>query len=487
MNDLTPFLLIKKTRMNYNDDALVQTSSSSATDILDDTVLSQIWEAALGEIEIQVSRPNFVTWFKNSQLLAKKGNGACVGLPNNFAKEWIENKYAKVVLGALRSLEGSIMKVDFVVAGSKNAPVRPAKQTTLPETQQQSFPEFKIDSETGLNPRYSLSSFVVGKSNELAYAAATAIIEDVGRKYNPLFLYGGVGLGKTHLVQAVGNEITKKYQGKIRVKYAPAEKFTNDVIWAFKNKRLETVKEKYHSVDVLILDDIQFIAGKQATEEEFFHAFNALHQQNKQIIISSDKPPKFMPELAERLRSRFEGGIIVDISYPDYELRYAVLKTKAQERGLMLSEPVFDLLANKIQRTLREMEGILNKLHFHQRTKQVEITPKMAEEILCELLQEPNRSISPAAVIKAVADVYEISMAEITGASRRRELVGPRQIAMFLLRDMLDLSYPNIGDKMGKRDHTTALYAFEKISAEINKNQTLNQKILSIKELITKE
>ncbi len=474
--------------MNYNDDALIQTSASSNNEeLLDEASLERLWQAALGEIEIQVSRPNFVTWFKNSRFLQKKGNSACVGLPNNFAKEWIENKYSKVVLGALRTLEQSIMKVEFVVVGSKGAPTKPRPSATRPEETQMTFPEFKIDPETGLNPRYSFGSFIVGKSNELAYAAATAIVEEIGKKYNPLFIYGGVGLGKTHLTQALGNEIATRYQNKIRVKYAPAEKFTNEVIWAIKNKRMETIKEKYRLIDVLILDDIQFIAGKQATEEEFFHTFNALHESNKQIIITSDRPPKFMPDLTERLRSRFEGGMIVDISYPDYELRYAVLKTKAQERNLMLPDPVFDLLANKIQRTLRELEGILNKIQFHQRVKQVEITPAIIEEILAEILQEPARSINPNVVIKAVADSFEISINEITGASRKRELVGPRQIAMFLLRDMLDLSYPNIGDRMGKRDHTTALYAFEKIAAEINKNQALNQKILTIKELITKE
>lgn len=471
------------------DEEILAVNTSSDDDILvDESILEQLWQRALGEIEVQVSRPNFVTWFKNTKFLHRKGNAACVGLPNNFAKEWVENKYAKVVLAALRALEDSITKVDFVVISSRNASPRnrPAPRVAV-ETVQPSFPEFKIDAETGLNPRFSLNSFIIGKSNELAHAAATAIVDDIGRKYNPLFIYGGVGLGKTHLMQAVGNEIKSKYKNQVKVKYTTAEKFTNDVIWAIKNRRTETIKEKYRLVDVLIIDDIQFIIGKQATEEEFFHTFNALHENNKQIIVSSDKPPKFMPELAERLRSRFEGGMIVDIGYPDYELRYAVLKAKAQERGMELSDEVVEVLANRIQRTLREMEGLLNKILFYQRTKQAAITTRLVEEILAEVLQEPVRNVNPGDVVKAVAESFGVSMTDLIGASRKRELVGPRQIAMYLLREMLDLSYPNIGDRMGKRDHTTALYAYEKIAGEINKNQALNQKIISIREMVTKE
>lgn len=450
--------------------------------------LDQLWRAALGAIEIQIPHPNFATWFKNSRLIEKQGTTARVGVPNNFAKEWIENKYPKIVLGALRDLEENITKVEFYVLSGKSTPA--TKRTHTHENvgeAQMTFPEFKIDTETNLNPRYTLGSFIVGKSNELAYAAATSIVEEIGRKYNPLFIYGGVGLGKTHLCQAVGNEIKHKYQNRIRVKYVSSEKFTNDVIWAIRNKRMETIKEKYRLVDVLIIDDIQFIIGKPATEEEFFHTFNALYENNKQIIISSDKPPKFMPELTERLRSRFEGGMITDIGFPDYELRCAILKTKIKERGIGIPDEVVQVIAVKIQKNLRELEGILNRILFYQKQKNIDITAQVAEEIISELISEPTRNISPTAVIKSVAEAFEISVGDLISQSRKRELVGPRQIAMFLLRDILDLSYPNIGDKMGKRDHTTALYAFEKISQEINKNQALSQKILGIKELITKQ
>ncbi|PIR86855.1 MAG: chromosomal replication initiator protein DnaA [Candidatus Harrisonbacteria bacterium CG10_big_fil_rev_8_21_14_0_10_49_15] len=449
--------------------------------------LGSLWQAALGEIEIQVSRPNFVTWFKNSELIGKEDNEAKISLPNNFAKEWIENKYCKVVLGALRALDETITKVTFVVANTKAAmPVR-QKPSVADNQAQSSFPEFKIDAETNLNPRYTLDTYIVGKSNELSHAAATAIVEDVGTKYNPLFIYGGVGLGKTHLIQAVGNEIKKKHQGKVKVRYVSSEKFTNDVIWAIRNKRMETMKEKYRLVDVLIIDDIQFIIGKAATEEEFFHTFNALYENNKQIIISSDKPPKFMPNLAERLRSRFEGGMIADIDYPDYELRYSIIKSKLQDKGAQMEDAVVEFIAAKLSKNFREIEGAINRILFFQKTKGMPISVKLAEQIITELASEPIKNISPNAVIRAVAEAFEVSLADLESSSRKRELVGPRQITMYMLREMLDLSYPNIGERLGKRDHTTALYAYEKIAKEVTRNQALNQKIMSIKELISRE
>ncbi len=447
-----------------------------------------LWQAALGEIEIQISHPNFVTWFKNSALIEKNESIALIALPNAFAKEWIENKYSKIVLGALRALEDNIKKVEFTVYTGKVAPIRqPAPIINTPTASQQSFPEFKVDTETSLNPRYTFNSFVVGKSNELAYAAASAVVEDIGKRYNPLFIYGGVGLGKTHLMQAVGNEIRGRYQNRVRVKYVSSEKFTNDVISAIRNKSTESMKEKYRLVDVLIIDDIQFVIGKNATEEEFFHTFNALYENNKQIIISSDKPPKFMPNLEERLRSRFEGGMTIDIGYPDYELRFAILKAKLQERAVALADEVIGHIATKIQRNFRELEGVLNRIIFFQKTKGLDISLKVAEEIMGEIIQEPLKNINPNAIIKAVAEIFEISPTELISHSRKKEVVEPRQIAMFLLREMLDLSYPNIGDRMGKRDHTTAIYAYEKVLLETTKNQLLNQKIITIKELINKE
>lgn len=462
--------------------------TSTLQDKKEFTDLESLWEAALGEIELQISRPNFVTWFKNSQLIDKKGQSAFISLPNTFAKEWIENKYSKIVFAALRNLDGSITKIEFVVNNSRlaNKLRLKARQNKI-EITQQSFPEFRIDPETNLNPRYTYANFVVGKANELAHAATSAVVGDIGSKYNPLFLYGGVGLGKTHLVQALGNEIKRRYKSSVRVKYVSSEKFTNDVIWAIRNKRTETIKEKYRLVDVLIIDDIQFIIGKPSTEEEFFHTFNSLYENNKQIIISSDKPPKFMPDLTERLRSRFEGGMTVDVGPPDYELRFAILKSKLEEKEVQLSDDVIGLIANKIQKNFRELEGVINRISFYQNVKKSEINSKVADEIISEIIQEPIKNISPNIIIKTVAESFDISLADITGQCRKKEVVEPRQIAMFLLREMLSLSYPAIGERVGKRDHTTAIYAFEKISKEMSKNQNLNQKVLLIKEILGKE
>ncbi|MBI2024527.1 MAG: chromosomal replication initiator protein DnaA [Candidatus Harrisonbacteria bacterium] len=452
--------------------------------------LKELWQTALNEIELQVTRPNFITWFKNSQLLEKKDGAALIGLPNNFAKEWVENKYYKIILGVLRNLDDGTKKLDFMVtAGPSAAKISESKAKKSPVEDQPVIPELKVDPETNLNPRYTLASFVVGSSNDAAYSAAQAVIQakDIGKKYNPLFFYGGVGVGKTHLIQAIGNEIKSFHQNKFKVRYVPSEKFTNEVITAMRNKRMETIKEKYRGVDVFIIDDIQFIGGKTRTEEEFFHTFNALHQNNKQIIVSSDKPPRFIPTLEERLRSRFEGGMVCDIGFPDYELRVAVLNAKVQEKGFNLSPEVIGIIANKVRKNMRELEGVLNKISFYQQTKNQEITPKLAESIINESIQDPaQQNLNYGHVVKVVAEFYEISSNDLIGRCRKKEVVEPRQIAMYLLRDVLNLSFPYIGERLGKRDHTTAMYAFEKISQEVNKNSMLNNKIMLIKEKLTK-
>lgn len=447
--------------------------------------LEQLWRAVLGELELQISKPNFLTWLKSSRLTEKEEGTAVVSLPNNFAKEWVENKYHRLILASLRNYDETTKKVEYRVQPVifKTAAV---KTNVAEEERQAALSDFGADPESGLNLRYSLNSFIVGSSNELAYAAALAIIKDIGKKYNPFFLYGGVGLGKTHLIQAIGNEIKSAYDNKVKVRYVSSEKFTNDVIWAIRNKRMEDIKNKYRLIDVLIIDDIQFIGGKEKTEEEFFHTFNALYENNKQIIISSDRPPRSIPTLEERLRSRFEGGMIADISYPDYETRLAILKTKIQERGIDLDDAVCDFITKKIQRNIRELEGVINKIVFYQTTKNIAVDAKTAEKIMAEITQRPPQNVNPGDIIKVVASFFEIPHGDLIGKSRKKEIVEPRQIAMFLLRDILDLSYPFIGEKLGNRDHTTVIHACEKITKEMNKNQAINQKILMIRERIYK-
>lgn len=454
----------------------------------------ELWKATLGEIELQISKPNFSTWLKNSELVERneREGVALVGLPNNFAKEWVRNRYHKLILGSLRNLDNSIRNVDYVVlTGVREVPARIATtkvSSVVPLTDDRSqlpITELKVDPLTNLNPRYTFDTFIVGSSNELAYAALQAVIGAVGKKYNPLFLYGGVGLGKTHLLQAAGNTITKQ-GGKNRVLYVSSEKFINDVVWSVRNKRMEDMKKKYRDVDVLIIDDIQFIGGKTTTELEFFYTFNALYEHSKQIIISSDRPPAAIPTLEERLRSRFEGGMIADITYPDYEMRLAILRAKIQELGMPLEDKILTHIAAKVQKNIRELEGVLNKVLFLHQHRGGTLDTKKLDEIINETTQVSAKNVSASDVIKTVAEFFEVPISDLTNRCRKQEVVEPRQIAMFLLRDLLKLSYPHIGEKLGKRDHTTAIHAYEKINRELNQNPALNQKIMLIKERVYK-
>ncbi len=451
----------------------------------------EIWKSVLGDVELQISKPNFLTWLKNSQLVSldKKEGVVLVGLPNNFAKEWVKNRYHKIILTSLRSFEGSIKNVDYVVVnrGSQNGTLNTEKdQKKRGEDLQSTLLDVKVDPKTNLNPKYTFKNFVVGSSNELAVAAAQAIVKNVGKKYNPFFIYGGVGLGKTHLLQATGNEIAGHYKNSVRVLYTSSEKFINDVVWALRNRRTEDMKKRYRDVDVLIIDDVQFIGGKTATEQEFFYTFNTLYENSKQIIISSDRPPSAIPTLEERLRSRFEGGMIADITYPDYEMRLAILKTKSQVQSIFVEESILEEIASKVQRNMRELEGVLNKVMFYEQYKNQKIDSKKLDEIISEAIQVTPKNITAGDIIRTVADFFEIPASEMTSKGRKQEIVEPRQIAMFLMRDVLKLSYPHIGEKLGKRDHTTAIHACEKILSGMNQNPALNQKVMLIKERLYK-
>jgi len=452
--------------------------------------LKTLWEKTLSEIELAISKPNFLTWFKNSHLIDKNDDAGVVivGVNSNFAKEWIENKYNKKILEILRGFDETISRIEYVTL--KNSEMTDAatvaKSAPTPNPRQAGFVQFSADPETNLHPKYTFKNFVVGSSNQMAYAASMNVSQEIGVKYNPLFIYGGTGLGKTHLIQAIGNEIIKNYKNRVKVKYVPSENFVNDVVWAIRSKKMDHVKNKYRTIDVLIVDDIQFISGKERSQEEFFNTFNTLYQNNKQIIISSDRPPSSIPTLEDRLRSRFEGGMIVDVTHPDYEMKMAIIKNKSAEKGFDLSDEIAHSIASKLQRSVREIEGIIQKLYFYQEFKGEKIDIKTAKEIIDAVTQQNNANISPSKVIKTVAQFFEVSNTDLLNKSRRKEVVIPRQIAMFLLRDMLGMSYPDIGEKMGKRDHTTAIHSFDKISNAIHTNKDLNQKIVVLKDIINK-
>jgi len=447
----------------------------------------ELWQAVLAQIQLTTSPANFATWFKNTEITSQKEGKLIVGVPNSFAKEWLENKYGKAIFKILHGLDEEIKEVKYEVRKSgfkvlKRTP-GPSDLGQVAETGQLGFQEFEIDKETSLNPRYTFENFVIGPFNELAQAAAEAAAKNPGQVYNPLFIYGGVGLGKTHLLQAIGNEVIKNFPQR-KVKYIPSEKFTAGVVSSIRNREMESFKSKYQAIDVLIIDDIQFLAGKEKTQEEFFHTFNALYEKNKQIVLSSDRPPKAIPALAERLRSRFEGGMIADISYPDYETRIAILKAKCLERKVELQDEVLGYIASNIQRNIRELEGALNRLIAYQKLQNLAPDLEVAKFLLKNLLAAPSKVVSVKKIIQAVAEFYDLKEKEIISSSRKKEIVKPRQIAMYLLREELKSSFPFIGRKFGGKDHTTAIYAFEKISKELEKSESLNEEINLIKQRI---
>jgi len=448
----------------------------------------ELWQSVLGELELQISKPNFQTWFKNSSITEKGDDYVVVSLESSFAQEWVENKYDKLILKLIRNFEPEIKEIHYQVQPqNKPVVVITKKKTELPsEIDNLNISEFSIDQKTNLNSRYTFQNFIVGSNNELAYSATMAVIQELGKKYNPLFIYGGVGLGKTHLVQAAGNELRKIYKNKIGIRYVSTETFVNEVINGIKNKRMDDVKNKYRKVDVLIIDDIQFIAGKEKTQEEFFHTFNTLYENNKQIIISSDRSPYLLSTLEERLRSRFEGGMVADISYPDFETRMAILKLKIQTQhsSIFLSDDILSLIAEKFPYNIRELEGALTRLLGIVKIRKLNPTKENIQALLNEITNQRIMMIAPELVIKSVAEFYNIPEKDLISHSRKKELIKPRQIVMYLLREYLKYSFPTIARKLGDRDHTTILHAYNKINQDLIKNHLLTQEINLIKEKI---
>lgn len=440
----------------------------------------QLWQIVLNEMELVVSKANFITWFKNTTILNKDGGKIIISVPNSFTKEWLENKYSKQILKILRNHELDIKEIMFTVntEQSKSRKIDAIKDADFQE--QLNFKEFEVDKETNLNPKYTFENFIRGSSNELALAASMSVVKNPGTTYNPLFLYGGVGLGKTHLLQAIGNELLQKT--KLKIKYITSEKFTNEFISAMRDGETDKFKNAYRKVDILIIDDIQFWAGKERTQEEFFHTFNALYENNKQIILSSDKPPKAIPALEDRLKSRFEGGMMADIGYPDYETRLSILKAKLAGKGMELPEEILVYIATNIQRNIRELEGALNRIINYIKLNNVVPTNKNIEKILNDIINIPKKSISIKKILQVIAEFYDINEKDIVGKNRHQAFVKPRQITMYLLREELNNSYPYIGQKLGGKDHTTVIHACEKIKKDLEKDEKLLEDINLIKQ-----
>jgi chromosomal replication initiator protein len=443
--------------------------------------LEELWQAVLAQVQLTISPANFTTWFKNTSIVSLKDGEALISTPNSFVKEWLEQKYNKQVFKTLRELNEEIKNIRFSI--QKTETKAPRREFFMPEISQLEFPEFKTDKETNLNPRYTFENFTVGSFNELPHAAGFAVSKNPGAVYNPLFIYGGVGLGKTHLLQAIGNEVIRNFPQK-KVKYVSSEKITSEIVTAIRTHEIENLKNKYRQTDVLIVDDIQFLAGKEKTQEEFFHIFNALYDKNKQIVLSSDKPPKAIPALAERLRSRFEGGMTADISLPELETRLAILKNKSQERGIGLTEEVLNFIAVNVPRNIRELEGALNRLLAYQKIQTQALSLDAAKSLLKNLIFAPNKIINVKKIIRGVAEFYDLKDKDLLLESRKKEIVGPRQIAMYLIREEMKGSFPFIGRKFGGKDHTTAIHAYRKISKEVEKNEGLTEEISLIRQRI---
>ncbi|HTL39614.1 MAG TPA: chromosomal replication initiator protein DnaA [Methylomirabilota bacterium] len=437
----------------------------------------QLWQAILGNLELTLSKANFTTWFKNTSVIDKTDMGIVVGVPNAFTKEWLQNKYHQDILKALKSIAPEVKEIKYQIAGATlHQPQAPQAPKEVPRT----VPK-KVENQ-GLNPKYTFSTFIVGSNNQLAHAASLAVSKKPGSVYNPLFLYGGVGLGKTHLMQAVGAEVLKK-DPNAKILYATSERFTNDFVQALGQGRADQFKSLYRNVDVLLIDDIQFLAGREGTQEEFFHTFNALHQNNKQVVMTSDRLPKEIPAIEERLVSRFEWGMIADVQAPDMETRLAILRTKAKEKNYNIDPEVLNYIAETIQSNIRELEGALNRLMVYCQLNNTKPTLEQVKSVLVNVITPPKkRGVSAKKIIEVVSDFYNVTPDDLLKQSRKKEYVNPRQIAMFIIRKELETSLPSIGELFGGRDHTTVIHAVEKITKTIKEKNNVRQEIELIRD-----
>jgi chromosomal replication initiator protein len=448
--------------------------------------LKQLWTAALGELQVGLSRAQYDTWFKDTQVVSEEDDVFVIAVPNAFAREWLEKKFRPQVRGALQHLLGRTVDVRFVTstgsaaAGAANT----GPSNGQAASGQQASTQERREAGALLNARYTFSTFVVGSNNRLAHAAALSVAERPGHSYNPLFVYGGSGLGKTHLMHAIGHAVLARHPKK-RVAYATSEKFTNEFINSIRAQKGEDFRERYRRIDVLLIDDIQFIAGKEGTQEEFFHTFNAIHEEGKQIVMSSDRPPKAITQLEDRLRSRFEWGLIADISAPDLETRIAILRAKAEVQSITVPPAVIDFLAQRIVSNIRELEGALTRIVAYASLSAVPITTQLAQEMLQNILYNPHRkSLSPERIVETVARYYGVPLDQIKGKARDRQVVLPRQIAMYLMREETEAPLLRIGEALGGRDHSTVLHGCEKIEREMAENDDFRRDVGALRELL---
>ncbi len=445
----------------------------------------KLWDDAMVEVELNISKANFITWFKNTYIYKIDDNVIYLSVPNAFVKDWLSNKYHKFILKAIRNIIAAVRNIEYVIQKDGSGPrkIQPNKIMSKPEMAANGnlgLDNLYINKEDNLNPKYTFEAFIVGPFNALAHAAAQGIIKKPGTSYNPLLVYGGTGLGKTHLIQAIGNDF--KTQGK-KVYYISSERFVTEIVETIKNNTIHNYKEKYRKYDLLIMDDVQFIAGKDKCQEELFHIFNGLYDNNKQIIFSSDKPPSYMANLEERLRSRFEGGMIVDISKPELESRMAILNEKAKFLNFNLSKESTEFIASSVKDNIRELEGVLNAIVCQSQLKNRELSLPEIKSLIKNNIA-PQKTVSIKDVIKVVSDFYNIEERNMYEKTRRKEVVKPRQIAMYILREDFNTSYPYIGQKLGGRDHTTVIHACEKIKNDMKKSDSLGQEIEQIKNII---
>ncbi len=452
----------------------------------------EIWQAVLAELELSISKPNFVTWFRNTDIMEHQDGCVVLCVPNAFNRAWLEKKYHLMIVTSLERVTGKpVKRLNYKVCSIKNIPAAISPDAPITEISasliiDNQAPEAPRPTprigEFGLNLKYVFETFVVGSGSELAFAASQAVANKPGEAYNPLFIYGGVGLGKTHLLQAIGNHILK-LRPDTNIMYASAEKFTNDYIASMRDGTAKNFLNKYRNIDVLLIDDIQFIAGKDKSQESFFHTFNDLHQQNKQVVMTSDRPPKAIPALEDRLKSRFEWGMIVDVAPPDAETRIAILQKKCMEKNFSLNQDILRLIAVTVHRNIRELEGALNKIIAYHQLKNAEPTMETVKFLLSNIeAQSIHRSVTPKQVIEATTQFYSINAIDITGQSREKKFSLPRQIIMHLMRKELNMSYPAIGNELGGRDHTTAMHADNKINNELDRDAKLKQEIELIKQ-----